>query len=115
MAIDYHGRVFRPLSNTAGGQVTGGTIFRYSQAGNLLTAHYSGGGIRHGQMTGTVDEAGNLEFCYHHLTDAGELRSGICRSRPALLPDGRIRLEEEWRWTYPEGGQGRSVVEEIAS
>jgi hypothetical protein len=79
----------------------------------LLTATYSGGGIRHGAMTGLVRADGSLEFCYQHVTDAGELRSGICESTPEVLADGRVRLEERWRWTLGGTSAGESVVEEV--
>lgn len=96
--------------------MNGETLFEYQQSGDLLTATYRGGGIRLGSMLGTVGPDGHLHFCYHHLTDQGELRSGVCRSRPELLPDGRIRLYESWQWTL--GGDcatGESIVEEVAA
>ena len=39
--------------------------------------------------------------------------SGECRSVPTLLPDGRLRLDEEWRWTTGDRSSGRSIVEEL--
>ena len=108
--LHYDGRRFRPVTNTSNGQVNGDTEFHYRQQGDLLTATYSGGGIRHGQMTGLVSEDGQLEFCYQHVTDGGELRSGICQSRPVALADGRWRLEERWRWTLGGLSEGESAV-----
>jgi len=99
--------------NSPGGQVTTGTLFRYAQSGNLLTAEYSGGGIRAGQMLGLVDPQGGLHFCYQHVTEGGELRSGACTSTPERLPDGRIRLHEQWQWTLGASSGGRSIVEEV--
>lgn len=112
MPPNYDGKTFRPVVNEAHGQVTEATVFRYAQTSNLLTAEYSGGGIRSGQMLGLVDCHGGLEFCYHHVTDASELRSGTCTSTPEYLPDGRIRLHERWRWTFGDCSAGTSVVEE---
>jgi hypothetical protein len=114
MSIHFDGRLFRPVSNTPNGQVNGETLFRYRQTGDLLTATYDGGGIRHGQMTGLVRADGSLEFCYQHVTDAGELRSGLCHSTPTLLADGRIRLDERWRWTLGDPSEGQSAVEEVS-
>ena len=31
---------------------------------------------------------------YHQVNDRGELMTGVCRSTPEVLPDGRIRLHE---------------------
>ena len=112
--MTYAGREFRPISNTSNGEVSSGTLFLYEQQGDLLSAAYSGGGIRAGQMLGLCDAQGNLHFCYHHVTDGGELRSGVCESRPEILAGGRIRLQEQWRWTHGgEGSAGSSVVDEV--
>ena len=113
MSFNYDGRCFRPVANSPTGQVSSETLFQYTQTGNLLTATYSGGSIRHGQMVGLVKSGGELEFCYHHVTNDGELRSGFCLSSPTVLHDGRIRLEESWYWTMPERTEGQSVVEEV--
>jgi len=39
--------------------------------------------------------------------------TGICRSTPQTLADGRIRLHEKWQWTCGDLSLGESVVEEI--
>lgn len=111
--LSYDGRRFRPVVNSANGQVNGETTFHYRQSGATLTATYAGGGIRQGAMLGLVAEDGGLRFSYHHIGDNGELRSGACESRPELLEDGRIRLHERWLWTLGGEGHGESVVEEI--
>ena len=50
---------------------------------------------------------------YHHVNAAGELMTGVCRSTPELLPDGRVRLHERWQWTSGDGSSGESVIEEV--
>ncbi len=110
--MNYDGRRFRPVVNAANGEVNGETVFAYRQTGNLLEASYRGGGIWCGQMVGLVREDGRLEFCYQHLTDAGELRSGRCKSTPEVLEDGRVRLHEKWQWTSGDCSEGESIVEE---
>lgn len=111
--MNYDGRVFVPGENTPNGEVNGATRFEYHQTGELLEASYRGGGIRCGQMVGLVREEGVLEFCYQHLTDEGELRSGQCRSVPEVLADGRLRLHEEWQWSNGDRSAGRSIVDEV--
>ena len=113
MPIDYEGRVFRPVGNSPNGEVNSATEFRYCQNGDLLTATYAGGGIRLGQMVGLVRADQSLWFAYQHLSDAGELRSGTCESTPELLPDGRVRLHERWRWTSGDRSAGESTIEEV--
>ena len=39
--------------------------------------------------------------------------TGICKSTPEILEDGRIRLHEKWQWTCGGGGAGESIVEEV--
>ena len=63
-------------------------------------------------MTGLVHEDSSLYFAYHHLDTDGRLKSGYCHSTPEVLPDGRIRLHEQWEWTHGGEGKGESVVEE---
>jgi len=83
------------------------------QTGRIVTCRYSGGRIVSGQFIALVDEAGRLDMRYHEVNDRGELMTGVCRSTPELLPDGRIRLHEVWRWTSGDGSSGRSVLEEV--
>lgn len=111
--IDYDGRRFRSVANTPNGEVGAGTLFRYRQQGDVVYGDYDGGGVRHGHFVARVDEAGGLDMRYHHVSDAsGALMTGQCRSRLEILPDGRYRLHEEWRWTSGDLSAGRSTVEE---
>lgn len=110
--INYDGKVFRSIENTSNGEVSGETRFNYRQSGNLVRAEYSGGSIVFGSLIAKVGERGELDMRYQHLNTAGELMTGTCVSTPELLPDGRIRLNERWRWTSGDGSEGESVVEE---
>lgn len=114
MAIDYDGRSFRAVANTANGETSGETVFRYRQRGSILSATYSGGRIVTGHLLGLVAEDGSLDFGYHQINDRNELMTGVCRSIPEVLPDGRIRLHETWSWTSGDHSSGTSIVEEIA-
>lgn len=113
MPLSYDGRKFRPVLNTPNGEVNSETLFHYRQDGDLLTATYEGGGIRAGQMIGFVRGDSSLEFCYQHVSDAGELRAGKCKSVPKVLEDGRLRLAETWQWSTGDQSTGESVVEEV--
>ncbi|MBK7937759.1 MAG: n-acetylglutamate synthase [Lewinellaceae bacterium] len=110
--MNYNGKTFRPVTNTKNGEVSGDTIFYYRQTGNIVTAEYRGGQVVSGHLIALVDESGCLDMRYHHVNNKGELQTGICRSEPEYLPDGRIRLHETWRWTSGDGSGGASVVEE---
>lgn len=111
--MNYDHKTFRAVVNTANGETSAETVFQYRQTGTLLTGTYGGGRIVAGQLLGLVDEAGNLDFRYHHLNTAGQLQTGTCQSTPEVLPGGRLRLHERWQWTSGDGSAGSSVVEEL--
>ena len=88
-------------------------VLHYQQMGRIVTFNYSGGWIDSGHLIALVDEAGRLDMRYHQVNDRGEGMTGVCRSTPELLPDGRIRLHAAWRWTRGDGSSGSSVLEEV--
>jgi hypothetical protein len=110
--IDYNNKVFRAISNTENGETSADTVFCYQQAGNILTSAYSGGKIVHGHLLGLVDENGNINMSYHQINVNGDLMTGTCKSRPEVLPNGKIRLHENWQWTSGDQSQGQSIIEE---
>jgi hypothetical protein len=115
MTIDYDGRRFRSVSNSPTGEVGTETVFEYHQRGDVVWATYEGGAIRFGTLIARVDAEGGLDMRYQHVNTAGELMTGVCRSTPELLPDGRVRLHETWQWTSGDRSSGESVVEEVAA
>jgi hypothetical protein len=68
-----------------------------------------------GLLIAKVGDDGCLDMRYQHLNTAGELMTGICRSTPELLPDGRLRMHESWQWASGDGSTGESVIEETCS
>ncbi len=113
MKINYHNRRFRPVKNTDNGETSSDTLFLYRQVDNILTAEYSGGDIVTGHLIALVGDKGELDMRYHQVNKSGELMTGICHSSPEILPDGRIRLYEKWKWTSGDMTDGESVLEEI--
>ncbi|HEV7351321.1 n-acetylglutamate synthase [Telluribacter sp.] len=111
--IHYNQKTFRSSATTDNGDVDARTVFHYHQQGNLVWAEYEGGAIVKGSLLATADERGVLDMRYQHFNSNGELMTGVCRSVPELLPDGRLRLHETWRWTSGDGSAGESVVEEV--
>jgi hypothetical protein len=110
--MNYHDKLFRPISNTANGETSEQTVFHYKQKGNILTAEYAGGQIQKGHLIGLVDKLGNIDMRYHQVNDKGELMTGICQSIPEILPNGKIRLHERWEWPSGNNSKGSSVIEE---
>jgi hypothetical protein len=117
MAFSYDGRKFQSVLNSGTGEVSPDTRFEYHQDGLLVWAEYRGGLVAFGQLIATVVDPGNgdgmLDARYQHVNTAGVVMTGVCRTIPEQLPDGRYRLHETWRWTCGDRSSGESVVEEI--
>ncbi len=111
--MDYNNKRFRSVSNSQNGETSKKTIFEYQQKGRILTSEYKGGQIVSGHLIGLVDDHGNIEMRYHQINIQGELMTGICHSKPEVLPNGKIRLHEGWEWTSGDKSRGKSVLEEI--
>jgi hypothetical protein len=116
MEFAYDGKVFVSAgaaeTAAADGTVPAG---HYHQSGDLVWAEFSGGKVRHGSLAGVSDHDGVLRFAYCQVLADGTVVSGDCVSRPQRLPDGRIRLHEEWTRHSPRGESGASVVDEVAA
>ncbi|CAM3426666.1 n-acetylglutamate synthase [Flavobacterium chungbukense] len=110
--INYNNKIFKPVSNTENGETSNETVFHYKQEGNILTSEYSGGKIIKGHLIGLVDKAGNIEMRYHQVNEKGELMTGFCSSKPEILSNGKIRLNETWQWTSGDLSKGNSIIEE---
>jgi hypothetical protein len=108
--FNYHNRYFRSIANTPNGEVSGDTVFHYQQEGNIVSAVYRGGNIVYGTLIAKVDADGCLDMRYQHLNQKGDFMTGKCRSTPTRLPDGRIRLDEEWQWTSGDLSSGTSAI-----
>lgn len=118
LAVTYDGRRFRSVASHADGtlgDVDAATAFEYHQDGLAVWATYAGGAVLRGTLVATVDADGALDMRYAHVAAGGALRTGMCRSVPETLPDGRLRLHETWQWTGGAQGAGTSTVEEIAA
>lgn len=113
MTIDYDNRRFRSIQNSASGEVGAETVFTYHHSGDIVRAEYSGGSIASGHLIARCNPDGVLDMRYHHINTSGELMTGECISTPEILPDGRIRLHEKWRWTSGDLSSGESIIEEF--
>lgn len=113
MPLSYDNRRFASISNSANGEVSVATVFEYRQDGDFVWATYRGGSIVFGTLIAKIDAQDCLDMRYQHLNTAGELMTGRCHSTPEVLPDGRLRLYEQWQWTSGDGSVGTSVIEEL--
>jgi len=108
---DLDGRRMVGVSNSADGEVGRATVFSYRQDGGVVWAEYGGGAVIRGYLVGTRD-GDRLHFRYSHLGVDGLTSGGVCESIVEVLPDGRVRLHENWTWES-RPGSGTSVVEEL--
>lgn len=113
LPINYNNKIFRPFSNSENGETSSETIFYYKQNGNILSCEYAGGKIVKGHLIGLVNDSGEIEMRYHQVNTSGELMTGICKSVPEILENGKIRLHETWQWTSGDCSKGESILEEI--
>jgi hypothetical protein len=111
--INYDNKTFKSLSNSSNGDANDQTIFEYQQEGDIVSATYSGGNIMFGHLLAIANDKGHLNMRYHHLNMNGELMTGVCYSIPEIMPDGKIRMHEKWRWTSGDESEGESVIEEV--
>jgi hypothetical protein len=109
----YDGRRFTPADGEAGADRP---VALWQQDGATVTARFSGGHVLAGFLLGSVSADGVVDATYGQLlTDVvtGELivQAGRCRTSPEVLPDGRLRMREEWHRT--DGSSGISHLEEV--
>ena len=111
--MDYNDKKFRSVSSTENGEISEQTIFHYTQKKNVLTCEYWGGEIIGGHLIGIVEPNGTIDMRYHQINTKGQIRTGICKSKPEILTNGKIRLHENWQWTSGDCSMGTSIIEEI--
>ena len=113
--INYNNRRFAlKATDTGDTAAINGTLFVYSQDGDVVTCDYAGGSVKVGRMIGLVDAEGVLTIRFEHIYTDGRMMSGKGVSRPEWLPDGRLRLHETYT-VFDTDEQGSSVVEELSS
>lgn len=111
--INYDNRKFASVQNSETGEVSSETIFHYHQKEDLVWAEYAGGEIVFGNLIAKVLENDCLDMRYQHLNKRGELMTGVCRSTPEVLANGKICLHEQWQWTSGDFSKGESTVVEL--
>ena len=113
MKINYDNKTFKAVQNSEHGEVSSEMLFHYKQQGTILTCEYFGGKILKGHLIGIVDKKGTIKMRYHQINQDYKLKTGKCISTPEILPNGKIRLHENWEWTSGNQLKGMSILEEI--
>lgn len=109
--VSLDGRTLVGVANDEEGEVSGETRFHFEQAGERIRASYSGGKIVDGLLLGTFDGS-RWDIRYVQINEDNETATGHSVGVVKLLDDGRVRVEDEWKWESKEGA-GESVLEEI--
>jgi hypothetical protein len=104
---NYDGRRFAP----AGSDTAHRPVASWRQDGSTVTARFSGGHVLAGFLLGTVAPDGVVDAAYGQLLADGTVHAGRCTTTPQVLPDGRLRMREEWHRT--DGTSGVSHIEEV--
>jgi hypothetical protein len=104
----------RTVSGDAAGVVSADTELVFEQEGDTFSSRYRGGKVIDGYLIGRLLADGSLEFRYVQADTDGNLDAGHSTGFLARLPDGRLRLTENFQWTTrPQRGQ--NVFEEVGS
>jgi hypothetical protein len=111
--MNYHDKKFKVANNSQNGEVDEEMVFHYRQEGKILSSDYSGADIIKGHLIALVDDNGIIEMRYHQVNKQGDIRTGRCKSRPEIMPNGKIKLHEEWEWLSGGEGKGTSTLIEI--
>ncbi|MGQ0286814.1 n-acetylglutamate synthase [Pasteurellaceae bacterium 22721_9_1] len=111
--MDLNDRTFSSISNSESGEVNGNTFFYYHQDNRLIWAEYEGGEIIKGFLIGKFIAENKIAFTYQHVNQSLENRLGKCVSQIEVLPNGKLRLHENWQWLDGEQKAGQSIIEEI--
>lgn len=105
---DYDGRRFTPVGGPPGSDRP---VALWHQEGDTVTARFSGGQVLAGFLLGAVGPDGVVDAAYGQVLSDGTVQAGRCTTTPEVLPDGRLRMREEWHRT--DGSSGVSHIEEI--
>ena len=81
----------------AEGEASEATVFEYHEQNGVVWARYEGGAVRLGflDLVGTRQDD-RVHFRYSQLNESGETSNGRCSTMISTLPDGRLRLDEDW-------------------
>ncbi|GAA4617016.1 hypothetical protein GCM10023195_75830 [Actinoallomurus liliacearum] len=107
------GRRFVMVSSTASRvDPDSPTQFVYQEADGVIWGSYDGDTVAHGRFVGTRQDD-QIELNYVHLTKGGPSPvAGRSTSRIEALPDGRLKLVEEFQFEGDDTPQV-SVCEEL--
>ncbi len=105
--INFSNKTFSLIENSENGSVNSDAIFRFKQEGNMVTADYSGVGIRYGKIIALL-ENNRLHMRYQCITDSDELKAGKAIAKISVTRKNKIRLNLNWEWLGEAQQKGTS-------
>jgi len=108
--LSLDGRNLRVVASGSASEVDGRTVLRCKQHGPIVIATYRGGRVRSGYLIGKW-QGEELACDYIQVSTDDVVDKGHSVCRLAQLPDGRLRLEENFTWDS-KPGSGRNVFQE---
>ena len=114
MLINLNNKVFRLLSNSDHGAVSGSTIFHYKQLNGKVTASYSGGEVIDGQILAAWRSPDQLEMRYQCIMKDHTLKAGKAIAKVKINDVGLIELHLDWQWLGGNSERGTSVYIEVS-
>jgi len=112
-SFDLNNRKFQLLQNSDHGAVSDQTSFLYKQEGNLITADYSGGGVKAGKIIAAFRSEDLLEMRYQCVMDDRTLKAGKAMAKVILNDKSLIELHLDWEWLDDGDEKGKSVYVEL--
>jgi len=105
--INFHNKTFSLVENSEHGSATSKTIFKFQQEDNLVTADYSGGGIKYGKIVSRLENE-TLQMLYQCLTEEGILKAGKATAKVGFIEKNKIKLSLDWEWLGETKQKGTS-------
>jgi hypothetical protein len=111
--INYDNKTFGMVTTSTG--ASGNVLFYYRQTGDVVWGTFDGDGLMMGVFVATANTRDVLDLRYAFVVSDDDIRTGVSRSTPEMLADGRIRLHEDFYFTSGDQKKGLSVVEELSA
>ena len=102
----------RVVSGSTSGEISTDTVFEFEQTEDVFSARYVGGQIIDGYLIGRLQHGYQGTFRYVQADSSGNLDSGVSSVTLIRLPDGRLRMVENFQWLTRDAS-GTNVLEEI--
>ncbi len=109
--VDFNDKEFKLVSNSRVFDIGSNTVFSFCQAGDLVFGKYRGGKVREGSFVAKFIGGASLEQRFQHLNNEGELIAGSSHSTTEVMPDGRLRIKQQWQLSTEV--KGSAILEEV--